>query len=153
MNIEIIDRPRLRAATIRHVGRYDRISEAFEKLGAIAGRAGILGPDTTMIAIYHDDPEATPEAELRSDAAVTIPETAAIPEGLTELVIPAGRYARATHVGPYEALGRTWTLLMGKWLPGSGHRLGDGVCYELYRNNPTNARPQELVTDIYIPLR
>ena len=61
-----------------------------------------------------------------SDAAVTIPEKTAVPEGLTELVIPAGRYARATHVGPYEGLGRTWTLVMGKWLPGSGHRLGDG---------------------------
>ena len=152
MNVEITDRPELRAASVHHVGPYYRISEAFARLGEIAGRAGLIGAGTTMLATYHDDPGTTPEAELRSDAAVTIAPTAEIPAGLAELVIPAGRYARATHVGPYTGLGDAWARLMGEWLPRSGHRFGDGPSYEVYRNTPMTAAPHELKTDLYIPL-
>ena len=152
MDVEITNRPELRAVAVRHVGPYNRISEAFGRLGAIAGQAGLVGPGTTMIAIYHDDPETTPEENLRSDAALVIPADARVPEGLTELTIPAGRYARATHVGPYDNLGDSWARLMGEWLPRSGQRVGDGVSYEVYRNNPMNAKPNELITDMYVPL-
>jgi AraC family transcriptional regulator len=152
MDIEITSRPELRAVAVRHVGPYSRISEAFARLGAIAGRAGLFGPGATMMAIYHDDPETTPEEALRSDAALTIPADAKVPAGLTEITIPAGRYARTTHIGPYDDLGDAWARLMGEWLPSSGHRVGDGVAYEVYRNNPTDTKPSELATDMYVPL-
>jgi AraC family transcriptional regulator len=153
MEAEITTQPELRVAALRHVGPYNRISEAFGRLGGIAGRAGLMGPSTMMLAIYHDDPETTPEAELRSDAAVTLSATAPLPDGLTELRIPAGRYARATHKGPYEGLGDAWARLMGEWLPHSGHRVGDGVSFEVYRNNPMTAKPSELLTEMYVPLK
>jgi AraC family transcriptional regulator len=152
MNAEITNRPQLRVAAARHVGPYNRISEAFARLGAIAGPARLMGPETTMIAIYHDDPETTREEDLQSDAAITIPAGAALPKGLTELQIPGGRYARATHVGPYEGLGDAWARFMGEWLPSSGERFGDGVSYEVYRNTPSDTPPDELITDMYIPL-
>jgi AraC family transcriptional regulator len=57
-----------------------------------------------------------------------------------------------THLGPYETLGEAWAYLMGEWLPASGHRSGDGVAYEIYRNNPTNTAKEDLITEIYIPI-
>jgi AraC family transcriptional regulator len=153
MDVEITSRPELRAVGVRHIGPYSGIGEAFGRLGAIAGRAGLIGPGTTMIGIYHDDPRTTAEEKLRSDAALTIPADVRVPEGLTELTIPAGRYARTTHVGPYERLPDAWRRLMGEWLPGSGQRAGDGASYELYRNNPANTEPNELITDLYVPLK
>ena len=42
--------------------------------------------------------------------------------------------------------------MMGEWLPNSGHRVGNGPSYEVYRNNPSNTRPEELRTDLYIPI-
>ena len=42
--------------------------------------------------------------------------------------------------------------MMGEWLPSSGNRVRDGASYEVYRNNPSNARPDELRTDLYIPI-
>ena len=152
MEVEITSRPALRVAAVQHVGAYNRISEAFGRLGAIAGQAGLFGPAASMIAIYHDDPEMTPEDKLRSDAGITVQPSAKVPPGLKELTIPAGRYARATHKGPYEGLGDAWSRLMGEWLPKSGHRLGAGLAYELYRNDPTNTKPADLLTDLYIPL-
>lgn len=58
-----------------------------------------------------------------------------------------------SHVGPYDGLGDTWAWLMGEWLPRSGNRVGDGMSYEVHRSTPTNAKPPELLTDIYVPLR
>jgi AraC family transcriptional regulator len=153
MNITIEQMPELRVATVHHVGPYHRISEAFQRLGAIAQEAGLFRfREASMIAIYHDDPETTPVAELQADAGITVPEDVPLPNGVVEKRIPAGRYAHTTHVGPYTQLGDVWARLMGQWLPKSGHRVGKGASYEVYRNTPENAPPEELRTELYLPI-
>jgi len=152
MNVTIETMPELRVATVHHVGPYNRISEAFQRLGGIAGPAGLLRPDAMMLAIYYDDPETKPAEELQSDAGITVPESMPLPRGIGEKRLPAGRYARTTHLGPYDSLGDTWSRLMGEWLPKSGKRVGNGSGFEVYRNNPSNARPDELRTDLYLPI-
>jgi AraC family transcriptional regulator len=152
MKVDVVKRPELRLASVRHVGSYMRIPEAFQRLNDLVTAAGLSDRDTELVGIYHDDPSTTPEANLRSDAAITISAKTKVPRGLTELVIPAGRYAHSTHVGPYTGLGEVWGHLRSEWLPKSGEKLGDGMSYEVYRNTPMNAKPHELVTDVYLPL-
>jgi AraC family transcriptional regulator len=153
MNVEIKEMQELRVATRRHVGPYNRISEAFVRLGEIAGPAGLLNQRPTMLAIYHDDPETTPASELRSDAAVVVSDEAKLPGELGEQRVPGGRYACTTHIGPYEQLGDVWGRFMGEWLPRSGERLNsDGVTYEIYRNTPAEVPKEKLETELYIPL-
>jgi AraC family transcriptional regulator len=153
MKVEVVTRPELRLASVRHVGSYMRISEAFQRLDDLVTAAGLSDSDTKLVGIYHDDPSTTPEEKLRSDAAITISAKTKVPRGLTELVIPAGRYAHATHVGPYTGLGEVWGHLRSDWLPRRGEKLGDGMSYEVYRNSPMNVKPHELVTDVYLPLK
>lgn len=154
MHIQVQDRPALRVAAVHHRGPYNTISQAFERLGAVAGPAGLFAQSgAAMIGIYHDDPEALPAAELRSEAAIVVAEGTHIPAELTELRIPAGRYAMTTHVGPYTQLGDTWARLMGEWLPSSGERLGPGMSYEIYVNDPGSAAPGELRTELYLQLQ
>lgn len=152
MNVEIKQMPEFRVATVRHIGPYMHISEAFSRLGEAVGRAGLFGPDSQMIGLFHDDPETTPAAELRSDAALSVAPDVTIPEGLGEAKIPAGRYACARHVGPYEGLPDSWSRLMGEWLPQSGERVKDSAAYEIYRNTPQEVKHEELVTELYLPL-
>ncbi|HEY0705697.1 MAG TPA: AraC family transcriptional regulator [Polyangia bacterium] len=152
MNVEIKTMPAMRVASLQHVGPYNRISEAFARLGELAGRAGLIRGKPTMLAIYHDDPEITPEAELRSNAALVIAEGVPIPPGLHELQVAAGRYASTLHRGPYETLGDSWSQLMGQWLPQSGQRIGPGVSYEIYRNTPLEVPRERLETELYVPL-
>ena len=152
MNVEIKDMPALRVATVQHIGPYNRISDAFTTLGKIAGPANLLGPNSTMLAIYHDDPESTPEAELRSAAGITVAPDVTLPAALTEQWFPGGRYACAVHVGPYEELPDAWARLMGVWLPKSGHRVSGGASFEIYRNTPADTPKEELRTELYAPL-
>jgi AraC family transcriptional regulator len=152
MDVQIKNMPELHVATIRHIGPYNQIPQAFARLGEVAARSNLFGPETAMLAIYHDDPETTPPAELRSDAALVIAADAKVPQGLGEERLPGGRYACTTHVGPYEALGDVWARFMGEWLPRSGHRMTEGKSYEIYRNTPADVPKEKLVTELYIPL-
>ena len=69
-----------------------------------------------------------------------------------ETRIPAGRYARTVHRGPYNELGDVWARFLGEWLPASGHRLADGASYELYLNNPHDIPSSDYLTELRIPI-
>lgn len=153
MEVEVVKRPEMHLAAVRHVGSYTRINEAFRRLDDILRKAGLSNRDTKLIGIYHDDPSTTPEDKLRADAAITVAPNTKLPTGLSALEIPAGRYAHAVHHGPYTGLGDVWNHLRSVWAPHSGERLGEGMSYEVYRNTPMTAKPDELVTDIYLSLK
>jgi len=153
MKVDVVDQPELHLASVRHVGSYTRIPEAFQRLNELVTKAKLGNRDALLVGIYHDDPMTVPEAKLRSEAAITVAAKTKLPKGLTELVVPAGRYARTTHLGPYTGLGAVWTHLRNDWLKSSGEKLGNGMSYEIYRNTPMNAKPDELVTDVYLSLK
>ncbi|MEO0322885.1 MAG: helix-turn-helix domain-containing protein [Myxococcota bacterium] len=72
MHVDIEELETTRVAAVRHVGPYHRIAEAFGTLHGLAGPAGLYGPESAMMALYYDDPESTPEAELRADAGLVV---------------------------------------------------------------------------------
>ena len=149
MDVTIKDQPELQIAGIRHIGPYQNIGHAFGRLGKILGGPPPAG--AAMIAVFHDDPETTAPDRLRSEAAITLPTGAPGPDGLIEQSVPAGRYACTIHTGSYEGLPATWSALKSEWLPTSGHRIAHPG-YEVYLNNPMTAKPEELVTEIYLRL-
>lgn len=150
MDVVVEETRELRVAAITHLGPRKMVGEAFGRLVAIAGPAGLLAqPPAMMIAVFHDDPDTTPAAELRTSAGVIVPEECMIPAELTELRIPAGKYARATHRGHYAGLSDSWDMLMGQWLPNSGYRVVDRPSYEAYRV-ADHSRPDSLETDLYV---
>lgn len=150
--VELKELPELRVATVRHRGPYNRISEAFGRLGELAAAAELVGPHAAMLALYHDDPEMTPGPDLRSDAAIVVSPGALVPEGLRIRRLPAGLYACTAHVGSCTQLGDVWARFMGEWLPRSGHRMGEGPSYELYRNRLGQEPGQAPVTELHIQL-
>jgi len=114
---------------------------------------GLLGPQTRMIGITHDDPDVTPADKVRYDAAVVVsrPVQAEGEFGVTET--PSGKYAVFTHRGPYDTLGGTYQRFFGGWLPKSGQEVRDTEAFEEYLNSPMNTKPEDLLTRIHIPLR
>ena len=87
-------------------------------------------------------------AELPLDA----PRSLTVAGPLGETRIARGRYAMTVHRGSYAGLGDTWARLMGRWLPASGERVGDGVSFEKYRNTPDQVPDEQLETELYVPL-
>lgn len=153
MHVNIVTLGSQRVAALRHNGPYLHIGNTFARLGPLCEQAHLFGPESAMVALFYDDPETTPEAELKSDAGIVVGAAAVIPPSLSEVVLPAGKYAVATHVGPYRNLPDSWARLMGQWLPQSGLQLGESTPFEKYLNTPMDVAESELRTELYLPLR
>lgn len=152
-DVTIRDEPARRLALIAHRGPYIEIGKAFEQAGATVMARG-LGPHLgAMLGLYFDDPDATPEAELRSAAGFEIAEEAEIAAPLSETRIPGGKHAVLTHKGPYTGLRTAYTYLFGDWLPKSGEVPRDTPPFELYVNTPMDTAPDDLVTLIGVALK
>jgi AraC family transcriptional regulator len=146
MDVIIVERAELRVAGIRHIGRYMDIGREFGRLGGML--KGPLPSGAQMIAIYYDDPDATPVDQLRSDAAITLPARAASPLGLIEHRVAAGRYSMATHRGTYQEVPGAWTALK-EWTRNNGH-IPANPSYEIYLNTPMDTPEADLLTELYL---
>jgi AraC family transcriptional regulator len=117
------------------------------------GNDALFRSDSKFVGICHGDPRATTGGELSYDACVTVDDGFRADREIGVQTIPGGDYAVIRHVGPYRTLAKTYALLLGRWLPQSGRELGSTPCFEVYLNSPYSVAPEELVTDIYVPLR
>ena len=142
----------LRVVYIRHVGPYNEVGAAWSKLFPWAGRHGLLGPGMRMVGIAYDDPDITPSDKLRYDAALAVSRPVAPSGEIGVQEIPAGEYAVALHTGPYHCLSDSYAELAGGWLPGMGRELRGAAALEFYLNSPQNTPPEELRTEIWLPL-
>lgn len=152
MNVRIDSVPAMGVAFMRHVGPYLEVGGTWSKLMSWAAPRGLLGPNSKMIGIVHDDPDVTPADKLRYDACIPVAPDFR-PEGEVGVQqLAGGDYAVATHRGPYEKLNESYRRLYGEWLPASGREPRSAPAFEVYRNSPMNAAPEDLLTDIYLPL-
>jgi AraC family transcriptional regulator len=143
----------MRVAFVRNVGPYNQCGAAWSKLCAWAGPKGLLRPDARYLGVAHDDPQITPPDKIRYDACVTVDDSVQGDGEIGIQTVGGGRYAVTLHKGPFENLETTYAELMGGWLPQSGERIGNNLCFELYLNDPQSTPPAELLTDIYISLK
>ena len=144
--------PATRLAFVRHTGPYNQVSVAWRQLMTWAGPRGLFGPGLRLFGIVHDDPDITAPERVRYDAAVVVGERV-MPEGeIGVQTIDEGRFAVARHRGPYDTLGLTYARLCGEWAPRAGHELRSAPSLESYLNYPGTTAPENLLTDIYVPV-
>jgi len=138
---------------VRRTGPYHQAAgQAFAVLCQFAVPRGLLGSSTRMIGISHDDPYVTDESKFRYDACMTIDRDVS-PEGeIGKKTIAGGRYAVFLHAGPYDRFQQTYDQVFKSWLPGSGERLREEPCFEVYLNSPDQAKPEDLRTEIWLPI-
>lgn len=151
MKVEMVEVPPTRLAAVPHQGPYFEIGAAF---GALEQKAAELGlgqePNALRVAIYYDDPDEKPAPELRSVAAISVPEDVEIGD-LEETRLPAGKYLRAEFIGHYSGLETAWAQLYGDHVPAGGYTLRDGVNFEVYVTDHS-VPPDQLRTDLYLPI-
>eukprot|EP00767_Chilomastix_cuspidata_P006051 gnl/Chilomastix_cuspidata/635.p1 GENE.gnl/Chilomastix_cuspidata/635~~gnl/Chilomastix_cuspidata/635.p1 ORF type:complete len:149 (+),score=8.62 gnl/Chilomastix_cuspidata/635:27-473(+) len=125
--------PETTVLCVRHIGPYHEICTAFQRLGKIMEEQKINPAESKMIGLYHDDPKATPVAELRSDACCTVPPGFEAPEGATLSVIPAGAYFIAHFESKEPDYHALWAQC-AKSLVESGHAFDERPSLEIYDN-------------------
>ena len=150
--VTIRTEPARRLAALPHKGPYPEIGRAFEKLGATIGARGLFAQAGRMVGVYYDDPSATPAADLHSHAGLEIRPDMPLTAPLEEVTLPAGRHAVMTYKGPYAGLPAAYDQLYCTWLPASGKEPGNSQVFEVYLNTPMDTAPEDLLTEICLPL-
>lgn len=154
VNIIKLDTP-ISLVVYPHQGSYMNIGQAFEKLSGWAGIRQLFDQNTRMMAVYFHDPDNTPEAELKSLAGLTVSA-----EKCPDLETPfetydvtEGKYAVLRFKGPYADMHRAYKWFFGTWLAESGFEVADKPPFEEYLNDPRQVAANDLLTDIYMPLK
>ncbi|MEO0637775.1 MAG: GyrI-like domain-containing protein [Pseudomonadota bacterium] len=151
--VNIIDAPERHLHGHAHLGDYMGISRAFEHtFSALAGK-GLLGEMRGMAGIYYDDPSATPTDELQSFAGALLEDGTQVPDGLETRELASGPVAVLHYKGPYSGMKVAYDWFYGTWLTSSGREARDMPPYEIYLNSPEDTAPNDLMTDIHLPLK
>lgn len=140
-------------AALSHSGAYPEIGRTFQSLYTMIGSRGLFPQICHGVALYYHDPTETPEKELLSHAGVTMKTGVDVPDGFETVDIPGGEAAVLTYKGPYAGLGQAWDHFFGVWLPQSGREPRHEAPYEVYLNDPSNTAPDDLLTEIVLPLK
>ncbi|MDE9449437.1 AraC family transcriptional regulator [Aliiroseovarius sp. Z3] len=149
--VEIRNHKPRRLIGLPHKGAYMAIGEKFESAAAMIAARNLWDQCGPMIGVYFDDPDAVDESDLRSFAGVEWRGDQE-PDGFESVDIRGGRTAVMTYKGPYATLKSGYDALYGVWLPQSGETPADLPCYEVYLNDPRETAPEDLLTDLCMPL-
>jgi AraC family transcriptional regulator len=151
MQVEIREIAPRKAVCMSHRGPYYMIGQTFERFGAWLNENNL--ETQGRLALFYDDPEATPVNELRSDAGAFVADGYTTNDPNVHVVdVAGGTYAVATYIGPYDGLSNAWNEFGGKWLPGSGYSFAQAASFEVYLNGCHETDPSQLRTELYIPV-
>ena len=126
--------------------------DAWNAVCGFAENKRLFGRNTEFIGISHDGPNVTDTEKLRYDACVAV-DKEILPEGRVGVkTIKGGKYAMFLHKGPYSGFQELYDYIYGIWLPESGLQLRDIPCFEKYLNSLDKTKPENLKTEVYIPI-
>lgn len=152
-NIEVKEMPEMKAVYVRHIGAFNQIGEAYEKLSKWAYPRGLYTPNVSNSAtVIHDDPMVTEIEKVRQSACIIIEKDVKVEGEIGKLTIPAGKYAVGHFEIGFADFEKAWNS-MCNWFVESGYQQGDGCTYELYHNDHTTHPEKKSIVDICIPVK
>lgn len=131
------------------------IMQSWEVLWEYANKEKLIGAETLYFGEILDDEDITQPEMCRYNCAITLPANADHqPKGFLQLkTIPEQKYAVFTHQGSYESTEQTYELIYGHWLLEQAFDLVDKPVLELYHNDESITPAEDLLTDIYVPIK
>ncbi|WP_296661879.1 GyrI-like domain-containing protein [Paraburkholderia sp.] len=154
-DVKIVTLQPMNLLAVGHVGPYTKIGDAFFTLAQWLGARRVPTSRAKLVGIFYDDPNQVEPSKLRSKAAIHLPDTSNLTPGspVEKMQLRGGAHAMLLHKGPYDGLGAVWTWFYADWLPKSGRKADvDAPSFELYLNTPEEVAPDELLTELYLPL-
>jgi effector-binding domain-containing protein len=126
------------------------MGEAFGAMGAFLGKSGVkpVGPP---LAVYHDWDAGSGKMKVDLGFPVAATDTPKATGEIHAGKTPSGKALKTVHRGPYPKLQETYSEL-------EGHLLRAGIpmpstAWEVYVSDPDKTLPDELLTEVYMPLQ
>jgi len=143
-------------AYVRSKGGYEctTISEAFNLLMEFSyAQEKLPAGEPLCLGLAWDDPHILGAENCRYEVAVVVhPEVQPV-GGMGVRRLEGGLFARYPHFGPYSGLSVAYDRLYWGWLVDSPYLMRSEPTREYYRNDPFNTPPEELLTEIHLPIK
>ncbi|NQU48850.1 MAG: AraC family transcriptional regulator [Planctomycetes bacterium] len=98
-----------------------------------------------------------PYEQLRYEACMVVKPGTKVKAPLEIKEIPGGTYAVVMHEGAYKGFAGTYARLIGRIcsgpIDGKQWQLGDPPALEKYLNDPRKTKPEELRTEVWLPVK
>ena len=130
-------------------GPYNETGTAMDELFALMKKKNVEFAGAPM-GMYYDDPEKVKPEETRYEVMCPFKGEFAGDEELKVKEIPSQEIASTIYVGPYEECMSTYKKLFG-WIE-EKKLVPAGPIIEKYLNNPKEVKPEELKTEICVPV-
>ncbi|MCZ8298420.1 MAG: GyrI-like domain-containing protein [Flavobacterium sp.] len=145
--------PDLHLAYIRHTGSYDKVGSSFQKLMFWAATHLVLKLKPVTIGIVHDNPDLTAEQHIRFDACVLLSKEIKPNGEIGYKRIEGGKFAVFTYKGAYEGFYPVYDYIYNVCLFDNKFDLADKPALEWYIKSPPFNKPENFVTDFYVPIK
>jgi AraC family transcriptional regulator len=154
MDVKILVFPETKVAAIEHHGSPALEYDTARKLIAWKIEHHLLDQSKyRSYGVHYTDPRTTPVSQHRVDFCLSIEnEVGPNPYGILSKVIPSRRCAFARDIGS-RSNNKAAVYLYETWLPQSGELPGDFPIFFHYVNVGPNVREEEMITDVYLPLK
>lgn len=151
-NVIVKEIPEMRVIYCRHMGRFNEIHKAYDKLMRFAVPRNLVNSDSHTVTVYNDDPSVTEISKVRQSACLVVDKDVKVEGEIGKLTIAGGKYA----VGHFEIkvteFEEAWNTMCA-WFTESGYEPGEGDFYEYYYCDPENHPEHKFVLDICIPVK
>ena len=153
MDPKVINLEPVKVLSVRKTGPYSKSAEeAFGELLNFVFSKKLVDKNAQMFGLSYDNPDFTQEDELRFDACIAFDGEAKLEGDVKRQVIVGGKFLMILHEGSYSKEYETYRQAF-EWMGRNRLEYSDGPCIEKYLNNPHDTKPEDLRTEIYIPIK
>ena len=154
MDVQIVIFPETKIAAIEHFGPPALEHDTVRKLIAWKLEQRLLDPlKYRSYGIHYTNLGTTDPSDHHVDFCLSIDdEVAPNSSGIINRVIPCNRCALARDIGS-RYNNKAAIYLYEQWLPQSGETPGNFPIFFHYVNVGPNVREEEMITDVYLPLK
>ena len=154
MEIQIVTFPETRVAAIEHFGSPALEHDTVRKLIVWKLENRFLDPlKYRHYGVHYTDPSNTQHSKHHVDFCLSFEESVGSNiYGITNKVIPSARCARARDIGS-RSNNKAAVYIYETWLPQSGESPGNFPIFFHYVNVGPNVREEDMITDVYLPLK
>jgi len=125
----------------------------WETLFAKAQKLQVLNAESKFYGINWDDPEITPKEKVRYDACISIHNNTNTKNEFSSKTIFGGKYLCFLYKGNYQNLGLVYNHIFRDWIIKMDYSLREEPIFEQYINNKEITATEDLLTEIFIPIK
>lgn len=153
MQVRIVTFPETRVVALTHEGPASQEHATVRRLVAWKLENGLTDQARYRHYGLHHIVPGMPPGHSRVDMCLSIDRDVGTNSvGIVERTIPALRCALARDIGS-RLDNQAARFLALQWLPGSGEQLADFPLIFHYVNVGRDVKPEEAITDVYLPLK